>query len=59
MYHLRLYFYWCYLCACIFCWSISLRAHYVYASLKYHHQDSDIANAQFMWILLYHGLWTN
>jgi hypothetical protein len=26
---------------------------------KYHHQDSDIGNAQFMWLLLYHGSWTN
>jgi hypothetical protein len=26
---------------------------------EYQHQDSDIANTQFMWLLLYHGSWTN
>jgi hypothetical protein len=34
-------------------------ARIVYPSLKYHHQDSDIGKAQFMWLLLYHGSWTN
>jgi hypothetical protein len=26
---------------------------------NYHHQDGDIANTRFMWLLLYHGSWTN
>jgi hypothetical protein len=26
---------------------------------KYHHQDRDIANTQFMWLLLYNGSWKN
>jgi hypothetical protein len=26
---------------------------------KYHHQNGDITNTQFMWLLLYHGSWTN
>jgi hypothetical protein len=26
---------------------------------KYHHKDSDIPSTQFMWLLLYHGSWTN
>jgi hypothetical protein len=25
----------------------------------YHHRDNDINNTQFMWLLLYHGSWTN
>jgi hypothetical protein len=30
-----------------------------YDTKKNHHQDSDIANTQFTWLLLYHGSWTN